>query len=329
MLGAPIGGLAGRRRGAAAARRRGWAPGGSSAGSPTACTRCGRVFCPRCQPGRRGELCSQCHHIFVKKEGVDARVRVQKMGEIKSWRRLLRIRHIVCAVLAPGRRPPLERQVLARRAAAAAGVVLRGPGAARARACSPRRGASGAPPSSWFAARRHRRLRRALAAEPLADACAWRTRRPMALEGTFKDFGLADIFQLVGLQKKTGVLTVRGEGGRLVTVSFEKGAVVFADEFQRTEAERLGNVLLRTRLLTQEQLDAAMAVQKSTVAAARARPDRAEAHHAAGAAPGPPAPGEGDRLPALPLAGGELPLQPRAGDVRPARSTRPSPRSSC
>jgi hypothetical protein len=86
----------------------------------------------------------------------------------------------------------------------------------------------------------------------------------MALEGTFQDFGLADIFQLVGLQKKTGVLTVRGEGGRLVTVSFEAGAVVFADEFQRTEAERLGNVLLRTRLLTQEQLDHAMAVQKST-----------------------------------------------------------------
>jgi len=86
----------------------------------------------------------------------------------------------------------------------------------------------------------------------------------VALEGTFKDFGLADIFQLIGLQKKTGVLTVRGEGGRLVTVSFEKGSVVFADEFQRTEAERLGNVLLRTRLLSQEQLDQAMAVQKST-----------------------------------------------------------------
>jgi len=86
----------------------------------------------------------------------------------------------------------------------------------------------------------------------------------MALEGTFKDFGLADIFQLIGLQKKTGVLTVRGEHGRLVTVSFEKGMVVFADEFQRTEAERLGNVLLRTRRLSKEQLDQAMAVQKST-----------------------------------------------------------------
>ncbi len=29
----------------------------------------------------------------------------------------------------------------------------------------------------------------------------------MALEGTLKDFSLADIFQLIGLQRKTGVLT--------------------------------------------------------------------------------------------------------------------------
>ncbi len=86
----------------------------------------------------------------------------------------------------------------------------------------------------------------------------------MALEGTFKDFGLADIFQLIGLQKKTGVFTVRGEGGRLVTVSFEKGMVMFADEFQRTEAERLGSVLLRTRLVSKEQLERAMEVQKAT-----------------------------------------------------------------
>src|SRR5512139_3152600 len=86
----------------------------------------------------------------------------------------------------------------------------------------------------------------------------------MALEGGFSDFGLADIFQLVAHQRKTGVLTVRGEGGRLVTVSFEKGMVVFADEFQRSETERLGNVLLRTRRLSQEQLARAMEVQQSS-----------------------------------------------------------------
>jgi tetratricopeptide (TPR) repeat protein len=71
-------------------------------GTASACQRCGRVFCGRCQPGRGGELCSQCHHIFVKKEGIDARARVEKMSGIKSWRRRLRLRHVACAVLAPG-----------------------------------------------------------------------------------------------------------------------------------------------------------------------------------------------------------------------------------
>ena len=33
----------------------------------------------------------------------------------------------------------------------------------------------------------------------------------MALEGTLKDFALPDIFQLIGLQKKTGVLYLRDE----------------------------------------------------------------------------------------------------------------------
>ena len=35
----------------------------------------------------------------------------------------------------------------------------------------------------------------------------------MALEGTIKDFGLPDIFQLIGLQRKTGILTLKNEQG--------------------------------------------------------------------------------------------------------------------
>ena len=33
----------------------------------------------------------------------------------------------------------------------------------------------------------------------------------MALEGTIRDFGLPDIFQLIGLQRKTGILTLKNE----------------------------------------------------------------------------------------------------------------------
>ena len=33
----------------------------------------------------------------------------------------------------------------------------------------------------------------------------------MALQGTIKDFGLPDIFQLIGLQRKTGILSLTNE----------------------------------------------------------------------------------------------------------------------
>jgi hypothetical protein len=47
----------------------------------------------------------------------------------------------------------------------------------------------------------------------------------MALEGTLRDFSLADIFQLIGLQRKTGVLTLRGTED-VVIISFQEGRVV-------------------------------------------------------------------------------------------------------
>ena len=47
----------------------------------------------------------------------------------------------------------------------------------------------------------------------------------MALVGTIKDFGLADILQLIGLQRKTGILTL-DNGTDRVTVKFLEGAVV-------------------------------------------------------------------------------------------------------
>src|SRR6266568_2845118 len=61
----------------------------------------------------------------------------------------------------------------------------------------------------------------------------------MALQGTLKDFSLADIFQLIGLQKKTGVLTLKS-GQEVVTVSFLDGNVVAADSLHRRLEERLG-----------------------------------------------------------------------------------------
>src|SRR4029079_13473295 len=86
----------------------------------------------------------------------------------------------------------------------------------------------------------------------------------MALEGTLKDFSLADIFQLIGLQRKTGVLTLRGKDDT-VTVTFLDGKVVGADSLNRRLENRLGAVLMRTGTINQEQLNRALEIQKETL----------------------------------------------------------------
>lgn len=86
----------------------------------------------------------------------------------------------------------------------------------------------------------------------------------MALEGTLKDFSLADIFQLIGLQRKTGVLTLRGKEDT-VTVTFLDGKVVGADSLNRRLENRLGTVLMKSGTLTQEQLNRALEIQRETL----------------------------------------------------------------
>src|ERR1700755_3519546 len=86
----------------------------------------------------------------------------------------------------------------------------------------------------------------------------------MALEGTLKDFSLADIFQLIGLQRKTGVLTLRGKDDT-VTVTFLDGKVVGADSLNRRLENRLGTVLIKTGTLTQDQLSRTLEIQRETL----------------------------------------------------------------
>lgn len=86
----------------------------------------------------------------------------------------------------------------------------------------------------------------------------------MALEGTIKDFGLPDIFQLIGLQRKTGLLTLKNEKDA-VTVTFENGMVVMADSDQKRLEDRLGSVLVKQGKLTKEKLDEALQTQKATL----------------------------------------------------------------
>jgi hypothetical protein len=86
----------------------------------------------------------------------------------------------------------------------------------------------------------------------------------MALEGTIKDFGLPDIFQLIGLQRKTGILTLKTDKDQ-VTVTFENGMVVNADSALKRIEDRLGNVLVKQGKITKEQLEEALHTQRATL----------------------------------------------------------------
>ena len=72
----------------------------------------------------------------------------------------------------------------------------------------------------------------------------------MALKGTLKDFSLADIFQLIGIQHKTGVLTLKNDK-EVVTVSFVEGNVVSADALHRRLEDRIGTVLVKSGRITE------------------------------------------------------------------------------
>ncbi len=86
----------------------------------------------------------------------------------------------------------------------------------------------------------------------------------MALKGTLKDFGLPDIFQLLSLQKKTGKLTVRSNQNE-VTITFRNGSIVSADSLQDPLEDRLGYMLMRRKIITKQQLNKALEVQKETL----------------------------------------------------------------
>lgn len=86
----------------------------------------------------------------------------------------------------------------------------------------------------------------------------------MALAGTLRDFSLADIFQLIGLQKKTGILTLTGKDEE-ARILFMNGMVVGADTNSHRLEDRLGHVLVKSNLISEEELKMALANQANTL----------------------------------------------------------------
>ena len=67
------------------------------------CSRCGTPFCRHCHLGKVvGELCSQCHHLFVVRDGVSGPARNRKMQDVQA-REVRRSRLFrVLSILSPG-----------------------------------------------------------------------------------------------------------------------------------------------------------------------------------------------------------------------------------
>ncbi|HET6922795.1 MAG TPA: DUF4388 domain-containing protein [Anaeromyxobacteraceae bacterium] len=86
----------------------------------------------------------------------------------------------------------------------------------------------------------------------------------MALTGTLKDFGIAEILQLIGQQAKSGVLHLKSKSEE-IHILWADGNVVRAEHAGRKAKERLGGLLVRAGLLTPEQLGQALETQQRTL----------------------------------------------------------------
>ncbi|GHG83482.1 DUF4388 domain-containing protein [Comamonas sp. JC664] len=86
----------------------------------------------------------------------------------------------------------------------------------------------------------------------------------MSLQGTLKDFGIGDILQLIGQQQKTGTLLVRSKDQE-VRVGFSDGHIIKAESVTRKRKELIGAMLVRSELITETQLEAALETQRRTL----------------------------------------------------------------
>lgn len=82
----------------------------------------------------------------------------------------------------------------------------------------------------------------------------------MAIEGPLRELGIHDVFQLLDLSRKTGVLRVTSElRHNAGTIYFEDGAVIYAEI--RSNPHPLGGLLLRSGKISEADLERARDMQ--------------------------------------------------------------------
>ncbi len=80
----------------------------------------------------------------------------------------------------------------------------------------------------------------------------------MAIRGSLKEASLPDVLQLLAMGRKTGCLSVAHRTS-FGNIYFERGRICYASLVNRRD--RLGDLLVKTSVVTQVQLDAAIAAQ--------------------------------------------------------------------
>jgi tetratricopeptide (TPR) repeat protein len=83
----------------------------------------------------------------------------------------------------------------------------------------------------------------------------------MAIKGSLKEASLADVCQLLALGLKTGCLSI-ADKSRFGQIYFERGRINYARVVNRRD--RIGDLLVRDGLLAQEQLTAALELQRQS-----------------------------------------------------------------
>jgi hypothetical protein len=86
----------------------------------------------------------------------------------------------------------------------------------------------------------------------------------VALRGNLEDFGVGEVFQLIGQQRKTGVLEISNEAGR-IQLRFDAGAIVSAAPVAEHPDAALGDMLVRRGIVEPDALATALTECSTTL----------------------------------------------------------------
>jgi len=83
-------------------------------GYASECQKCGRAFCRLCKPpGESALLCSQCVHVYLKKDGVAIETKLQKLDDVRRRRSFEERMRLVLNSLLPGSAAFLDSRLAA------------------------------------------------------------------------------------------------------------------------------------------------------------------------------------------------------------------------